>query len=88
MVEEAYNRHATDEIEQFIEKELTHWRTKILSQFCEIIMRVTANFEESLTRPDYNKISELKVLINMDIPNLDGNINAESIDNWLQQLEY
>ena len=25
--------------------------------------------------------------MNLDIPNLEGNINATSVDNWVQQLE-
>ena len=25
--------------------------------------------------------------MNLDIPNLEGKINAESVDNWVQQLE-
>ena len=34
-----------------------------------------------------DKISPFKVQMNLDIPNLEGNIDAESIDNWVQQLE-
>ena len=26
--------------------------------------------------------------MNLDIPNLEGNIDVESVDNWVQQLEY
>ena len=38
-------------------------------------------------RPNSDKISPFKVQMNLDIPNLEGNINTESIDNWVQQLE-
>ena len=34
-----------------------------------------------------DKISPSKVQMNLDIPNLEGNIDAESVDNWVQQLE-
>ena len=35
-----------------------------------------------------NKINPFKVKMNLDIPNLEGNIDIESIDNWVQQLDY
>ena len=35
-----------------------------------------------------DKIIPFKVKMNMDIPNLEGKINMESVDNWVQQLEY
>ena len=39
-------------------------------------------------QPHSNKISPFKVkLMNMDIPNLEGKIDVESVDNWVQQLE-
>ena len=57
------------------------------SSFNEILLRVTANFGESSTWSHSNKISPFKVQMNLDIPNLGGNIDAESIDNWVQQME-
>ena len=38
-------------------------------------------------RPHSDKISPFKVQTNLDIPNLEGKIDVESIDNWVQQLE-
>ena len=59
----------------------------MFAQFTEILMRVTLNFGESSTRPHSDKISPFKLQTNLDIPNIEGNIDAESIDNWVQQLE-
>ena len=60
MVKEADNRHATDEIEQLIEKALACQRTKMFTQFNEFLLRVTANFEESSTRSHSDKITPSK----------------------------
>ena len=38
-------------------------------------------------RSNSNKISPFKVRMNLDIQNLEGNIDVESVDNWVQQLE-
>ena len=50
-------------------------------------MRFASTSGESLTRPHSDKISPFNVEMNLDIPNLEGNINVESVDNWVQQLE-
>ena len=50
-------------------------------------MRVTANSEESSTRPHSDKIGPFKLQMNLDMPNLEGKIDAKSMDNWVQQLE-
>ena len=88
MVEEADNRHATNEIEQLIEKALARQRTEMFAQFSEILMRVIANSRESSTQSHSDKISPFKVQLNLDISNLEGKIDTESVDNWVQQLEY
>ena len=55
MVEEEYNRHATNNTKELIEKALAlHW-TKMFSQFSEILMRVTSNSGESSMRLHSNK---------------------------------
>ena len=59
----------------------------MFAQFNDILMRFTVNSGESSTQPHFDKISPFKVKMNLDIPNLEGNIDAESIDNWVQQLE-
>ena len=38
-------------------------------------------------RPHSDKISPFKVQMDLDIPNLEGNIDMESVNNWVQQLE-
>ena len=40
-----------------------------------------------MTTSNSEKISPFKVKMNLDILNLEGNIDVESIDNWVQQLE-
>ena len=87
MAEEADNRHATDETEQLIEKALALQRTEMLTKFREIFMRVTTNLGESSTQSHFDKISPFKVQMNLDIPNLEGKIDMEFVDNWVQQVE-
>ena len=76
MVKEADNRHATNGIEQLIEKSLARQQTKMFAQFNEILMRVTSNSGESSMRPNSDKINPFKVKMNLDIPNLEGKIDA------------
>ena len=38
-------------------------------------------------RIDFDKVSAFKVQMKLDIPNLEGNIEKEYVDNWIQQLE-
>ena len=59
----------------------------MFAQFSEIPMRVTSNSGEPSTRPHSDKINPFKVQMNMDIPNLEGNIDTESVNNWVQKLE-
>ena len=37
--------------------------------------------------PHSHKIIPLKVKMNLEISNLEGMIDVESIDNWVQQME-
>ena len=87
MTEETDNIRATNETKRLVEKALACQRTKMFSQFSEILMRVTSNSRESSMRPHSDKISPFKVKMNLDIPNLEGNIDVKSVDNWVQQLE-
>ena len=38
-------------------------------------------------RPHFDKIIPFKVKMILDIPNIEVNIDVESVDNWVQQLE-
>ena len=38
-------------------------------------------------RYNFEKTSPFKVHMNLDILNLEENIHAESVDNWVKQLE-
>ena len=40
-----------------------------------------------MKRPHSDKISPFKVKMNLDILNIEGNIDMEYVDNWVQQLE-
>ena len=59
----------------------------MFTQFSEILMRVTTRSGESSTQSHSDKISPFKVQMNLDIPNLEGKIDVESVDNWVQLLE-
>ena len=86
MVEEEDNRDAIDETRQLIEKALAHQWTEMFSQFSDILMQVTSNSRESSTWSHSDKMNLFKVKMNLDISNLEGNIDVESVENLVQQL--
>ena len=59
----------------------------MFARFNDILMRFASTSGESSTRSHSDKINSFKVQMNLDIPNLEGKIDAESVDNWVQQLE-
>ena len=59
----------------------------MFDQFSEILMRFASTSRESSTSPHSDIISPFKVQMNLDILNLEGKIEAESVNNWVQQLE-
>ena len=87
MAKEIDNRHATDKTDKLIEKALARQPTEMFTQFNNNLMQFASAFRESLTKSHSHKINPFKVKMNLDILNLEGNIDAESIDNWVQQLE-
>ena len=50
-------------------------------------MQLASNSKESLTWPHFNKIIPFKVKMNLDILDIEGKINVEYVDSWVQQLE-
>ena len=79
MAEEEDNRHATDETEKLIEKELALQQIEMFAQFSDILMRVTSNSRESSMQHHYDKIIPFKVQVNLYMPNLEGKINVKSL---------
>ena len=59
----------------------------MFTQFSEIIMWFDSNSRESSTWTHSDKIIPFKVKMNLYIPNLEGNIDVASVDNWVQQLK-
>ena len=59
----------------------------MFTQFNAILMQFSSTSGGSSTRSNFDKISPFKVQMNMDILNLEGKIDMESVDNWVQQLE-
>lgn len=90
MAEEANNKHATEETKRLIEQALAQQRTEMYEHFNEILARLTSSFGSTLvsnsTRNAFDKASPFKVQMNLDIPNLEGKIDAEFVDNCVQQL--
>ena len=59
----------------------------MFSQFNKILTQFALASIGSSMRPHTDKISPFKAQMNMDIPNLEGKFNIESIENWVQQIE-
>ena len=87
MAEEKNNIHVTNETERLIKKELAHQQTEMFTKFSKILMQFSLTSRESSTRSHSNKIIPLKVKMNLDILNIECNIEVESFDNWVRQLE-
>ena len=87
MDEEADNRHATNKTDKLIEKSMACQWTKMFVKFSEILMWFASKSGESSPWPHSNKIIPFKVKMNLDISNLEGKIDAEFVENWIQQLE-
>ena len=50
-------------------------------------MQFTLKSRVSSTRAHFDKINPFKVKMNLYLPNLIVKIDAESVDNWVQQIE-
>ena len=59
--------------------------------FNEVFVRFTSslglNSVSDQPRSTFDKVSPFKVQINLDLPNLEGKIYVDSVDDWIQQLE-
>ena len=79
------------ETEKFIEKALARQRTKIYEHFNEILTQLTSSLGLALIsnpmRFSFDRIFPFKVQMNLAIPNLEGKIDAEFMDNQIQQLK-
>ena len=59
----------------------------MFSQFNDILIWFASNFKESSIQTHFDKIIPFKVQMNMEIQNIEGKIDVESIDNWVQRME-
>ena len=59
----------------------------MFTQFRNILNCFSLTSGESSTFPHFDKIIPFKVKMNLYIPNLEGNIDVASVDNWVQQLK-
>ena len=73
------------ETEQLIWQELTWQRIEMYEPFNQILSWITNSIcLTSIRNPmriDFDKVSAFKVQMKLDIPNLEGNIEEEYVDN-------
>jgi hypothetical protein len=60
----------------------------MMENFTQILRRLSmATIEESLTRCHFTSVTPFKVQVNFDIPLFEGQIDADSLEKWLNILE-
>ena len=71
---------SADYVKKMVEEALPRQREDMMSKFLEILK--TQKLPNSVAPFHGNK--PFKVQVNFDIPNFEGKVNTEAVDNWLQ----
>jgi hypothetical protein len=87
MVEENKNDGADDPISLLLEKALTRQRDKMMENFSHILQRLPIASGASSSNDHFGGTSPFKVQFNFDIPVFEGQIDADTLDKWLNLLE-
>ena len=58
-----------------------------MDSFSQILLRMSATASASSTSSRFGDATPFKVQVKFDIPLIEGNIDADALDNWLNVLE-
>jgi hypothetical protein len=86
MGEEKKDEGAGDPIKMLLEEALEEQRNAMMDNFSQILQRIPTG-SASTSRSHYAGATPFKVQVNFDIPILDGQIDADAVDRWLNLLE-
>ena len=59
----------------------------MMDSFTQILLRMLATVSASSTSMQFGDATPFKVQVNFDIPLFEGNIDADTLDNWVNVLE-
>jgi hypothetical protein len=87
MAEEKKNDGADDPISLLLEQALTRQRDEMMEKFSHILQRLPIASGASSSRDHFGGTSPFKVQVNFDILVFEGQIDADTLDKWLNLLE-
>jgi hypothetical protein len=87
MAEEKKNDEAKYSINMFLEKTLTRQRDEMMENFSHILQRLSIVAGASSSSDHFGGTSPFKVQVNFYIPVFEGQIDAKSLDKWLNLQE-
>ena len=87
MAEEKRDDGAGDPIKSLLEEALERQRNEMKDSFVQILQWMPAAASASSTSSRFGDANPFKVQVNFDIPLFEGNIDADTLDNWLNVLE-
>ena len=86
MAEEKRDDGAGDPIKSLLEEALERQRNVMMDSFAQILLRIPAVASASSMSSPFGDANPFKAHANFDIHLLEGNINANALDNWLNVL--
>jgi hypothetical protein len=87
MVEENKNDGATNPISLLLEQALTRQRDKMMENFSHVLQHLPIASGTSLSSDHFGSTLLFKVQVNFDIPVIEGQIDVEALNKWLNLLE-
>ena len=72
-------------LKTLVEDALNKQHEEMMKQFLEIIGKKEAHASQS--NPKFGRQTPFKVQVNFDIPNFQGKIDVDVVDDWLSKLE-
>jgi hypothetical protein len=86
-VEENKNDGANNPINMLLEKALTRQRDEMMDNFSHILQRLPIETDTSSSKIHFGSTSPFKVQVNIDIFVFEVQIDGDSLEKWLNQLE-
>ena len=87
MEEEKRDDRSGDPIKSLLEEALERQRNEMMDSFTQILLRMPAAANASSTSSRFGDATPFKVQVNFDIPLFEGEIDVDSLDNWLNVLK-
>lgn len=77
------SKMSDNDVKKLVEEALNKQREEMMSQFSNLLQKQKPSESETPFRGN----TPFKVQVNFDIPNFEGKVDAEAVDNWLSKLD-